>query len=301
MVRCHAKLNLFLKILGKRPDGYHDLISIMQSIDLSDIIRLEETQTNAIEITCSNPNVPLDHTNIAWKAAETLTKVTHKPSRGIKISIEKGIPLMGGLAGGSANGAGTLRALQKLWNLPIDEKTLIDLAAQIGSDVPFCLIGGTALVRGKGEIVEPLPTGLADLSVRGGAFLLVIPPVKVNTKEAYDSLDLYRQAENIEPDESIDPLLLMQTWQKAIFEGTIVELLHNDFEPVVLRNYPILSDIHKNLRNTAGHALISGSGSTIFAWFPTVNDALAAQNAYTPVANEATLISLPVSKGIELD
>ncbi|MFH1676966.1 MAG: 4-(cytidine 5'-diphospho)-2-C-methyl-D-erythritol kinase, partial [bacterium] len=137
---CNAKLNLFLKVYSKRSDGFHDLISVMQSIDLADTLEIRQ-EAGDFEITCSNPTVPLDENNSVRRAAKLLSEKFGRSLDGLRIRIEKNIPVMGGLAGGSADAAGTISGLVKLWELDVPDKELLILAARIGSDVPFCMLG----------------------------------------------------------------------------------------------------------------------------------------------------------------
>ena len=301
-VRCHAKLNLFLKVYGKRPDGFHDIISVMQSIDLADRLLLEQTNSEGIEIVCSRPGVPLDNSNLVWKAAELLSRETGYLHGGLKIRIEKDIPVMAGLAGGSADAAGALEALRKLWKLEIDDTVLYSLAGKLGSDVPFCLLGGTAIAGGRGEVLEPFPTGLADRLPDTGAFVVITPPIQVETKGAYDLLDRMREKETRNWsslwEEHSD---IREVWNAALIEGNFSTFFTNDFEEPVLGSIPELASIHAHLRNSAGHALLSGSGASMFAYFPVTTLAIAAAESYVPLNGESALVAFPVGRGVELD
>ena len=163
-----AKVNLTLEILGKRPDGYHEIVSIMQTIDLADSLRLEAAE--GIELHVAGPaasGMPEDQTrNLAYRAAATLRAAAGRTGLGARIVLEKRIPAGMGLGGGSSDAAAVLRGLDRLWRLDLDHKTLTTIAAGIGSDVPFFLHGGTALVRGRGEVIEPLPDSMTlDLTL----------------------------------------------------------------------------------------------------------------------------------------
>lgn len=299
-VKSYAKLNLFLKVYDKRPDGFHDIISIMQSIDLADTLTFDDAAdgNSGIRITCNDPEIPTDESNLVWKAAEILANSINLTNYGLKIHIVKNIPPMGGLAGGSSNAAATLIALRQIWCPEKPSELLFKLAAEIGSDIPFCLQGGTVLVRGKGEILEPLPEGL-DRKFPEGVFLLVLPPVKVETGPAYDAIDSGRETDVRKWDSLWDEhLTVLEGWLNGIGYGDFTYLFHNDFENPVFNYHPELEAIHENLRNHAGHALMSGSGSTIFAWFPSMNDAFAARDSYSPVAGESVLLARPVGQGM---
>jgi len=300
-VNCFAKINLFLKVYGKRPDGYHDIISLMQSIDLADSLVLEETDGEGIEISCSNPDVPVDERNLVWKAAGVLAEQVGRPAAGLRVKITKNIPLMGGLAGGSADGAGALAGLCRLWGLDFDDSVLLRLAAKVGSDVPFCLVGGTALVRGRGEIVEPMPVGIVESAKGSGAFLLVLPPVGVDTKSAYDALDESRLKEARKWDDlMIEYVETRDNWMVAIADASFPVLFHNDFEASLFSSSPELVAVSTNLRNHAGHAILSGSGPSMFAWFTDVSEANAARDRYVPIAGETALVAYPVADGVQV-
>jgi 4-diphosphocytidyl-2-C-methyl-D-erythritol kinase len=177
-LRAYAKLNLSLKVIGKRPDGYHDIDSVMQSISLHDEIDIKAGDAG-IKVKCSIPGI---EDNTAQKAAELLLAET-KINSGVNIYIKKNIPLSSGLGGGSADAAATLIGLNRLFGLNLHRDKLRELGAKIGSDVPFCLIGGTANCTGRGEVVE------RTNPQTGSAFMLVIPKIEVLTKLVYDRYD----------------------------------------------------------------------------------------------------------------
>jgi 4-diphosphocytidyl-2-C-methyl-D-erythritol kinase len=177
-LRAYAKLNLTLKINGKRQDGYHDIDSVMQSISLHDEVDINTTDSG-IKVSCSIPGI---ENNTAQKAAELFLSET-KIKGGVNIHIKKNIPLASGLGGGSADAAATLIGLFKLFNLNLHKDKLLELGAKIGSDVPFCLTGGTARCTGRGEVVERINPQ------SGSVFMLVIPKIEVSTKIIYNKYD----------------------------------------------------------------------------------------------------------------
>jgi 4-diphosphocytidyl-2-C-methyl-D-erythritol kinase len=177
-LRAYAKLNLSLKIVGKRPDGYHDIDSLMQSVSLHDEIDITASDSG-IKVKCSIPGI---EDNSAYKAAQLLLDEA-KIKSGVLIQIKKNIPLSAGLGGGSADAAATLIGVNKLFNLNLHRDKLLDIGQKIGSDVPFCLVGGTARCTGRGERVEKVNPQT------GSAFMLVIPAIKVPTKAVYERLD----------------------------------------------------------------------------------------------------------------
>ncbi len=177
-LRAYAKLNLSLSIIGKRPDGYHDIDSMMQSVSLHDEVDLKAIESG-IKVKCSIPDI---EDNTAQKAAELLLAEA-KIKSGVSIQIKKNIPVSAGLGGGSADAAATLIGLNKLFDLNLHREKLLELAAKIGSDVPFCLVGGTARCTGRGDIVAK------ENPQTGAVFMLVIPNIEVPTKIVYDKFD----------------------------------------------------------------------------------------------------------------
>src|SRR5262245_6155827 len=178
-VRSYAKINWTLDVLFKREDGYHELRTIYQTVSLHDTLRI--SASDEIEVTSNDPRVPKDNTNLAFKAAMLLRKATGS-GRGARIEIEKRIPVAAGLGGGSSNAAVTLLALVKLWQLDIDDTELNQLAGELGSDVPFFLVGGTALGTGRGEVVEPIE------QVHWENLVLANPSFPISTRDAYEKL-----------------------------------------------------------------------------------------------------------------
>ena len=250
--RSFAKINWTLDVLFKREDGYHELRTIYQSVSLQDQLRLTET-SGAIEIICEDPRVPCDETNLAFKAALMLREVTGA-SKGARIEIEKRIPVAAGLGGGSSNGAAALLALIKLWQIEIDDEELIRIAARLGSDVPFFLIGGTALGVGRGEEVYPIE------EARCKNLLLVNPGFAVSTRDAYERVSRLTSPEAA----SIIPFTLLAA--KGIRELPLVA--RNDLEAPVLAAHPEIAEVKRRLLSLgAKHALMSGSGATVFGVF----------------------------------
>ncbi len=251
-VQSYAKINWTLDVLFKREDGYHELRTIYQTVSLHDELKLSET-TGAIEIACEDPRVPCDETNLAFKAAVLLREATGT-SKGARIEIEKRIPVAAGLGGGSSNAAATLLALIRLWQIEIDERELIRIAARLGSDVPFFLIGGTALGVGRGEEVSPIE------QVHCEHLLLVNPGFAVSTRDAYEKLSRLTSSEAA----SIIPFTLPAA--KGIRELPLVA--RNDLEEPVLAAYPEIAEVKRRLLSLgARHALMSGSGATVFGVF----------------------------------
>ncbi len=264
-----AKINLYLEITGNRPDGYHDLVMILQSIDLCDRVDIRkiirQIGTDEIQITCTNPEVPCDRTNLAYKAAALMQSVYPQIS-GMEIAIDKQIPLGAGLAGGSGNAAAVLVGIDRLWDLGLTQSQICDFAAELGSDIPFCVTGGTALATGRGEILSPLPN-LTDL------VLVICKPrqIAIATAWAYQTF----RKQNLLATSTVKDQNLSSQMVAAIASGgdsapnRIGRLLYNDLERVVLPEYPAIADLkNKLLDQECLGAMMSGSGSTVFAIAP---------------------------------
>jgi 4-diphosphocytidyl-2-C-methyl-D-erythritol kinase len=251
-IRSYAKINWTLDVLFKRDDGYHELRTIYQTVSLHDQLLITETSGD-IEIVCEDSRVPCDETNLAFKAAAALREATNT-TKGARIEIQKRIPVAAGLGGGSSNAAATLRALVKLWKLQIDELELFRIGAALGSDVPFFLIGGTALGVGRGEEVYPIE------QVRCENLLLVNPGFAVSTRDAYEKLSRLTRPE------PASIIAFSQLAAKGIRELPLAA--RNDLEAPVLAAYPEIAEVKRRLLSLgARHALMSGSGATVFGVF----------------------------------
>jgi 4-diphosphocytidyl-2-C-methyl-D-erythritol kinase len=257
-IQSFAKINWTLDVLYKREDGYHELRTIYQTVSLHDHLRITETN-ELIEIVSDDPRVPCDQTNLAFKAAALLREATGT-SKGARIEIEKRIPVAAGMGGGSSNAAATLLALVKLWQVEIDERELSRIAAALGSDVPFFLIGGTALGVGRGEEVHPIE------QVHCEHLLLVNPGFAVSTRDAYEKLSRLTSPEAA----SIIPFALLAA--KGIRELPLAA--RNDLEVPVLAAHPEIAEVKRRLLSLgARHALMSGSGATVFGVFDNLKTA----------------------------
>jgi 4-diphosphocytidyl-2-C-methyl-D-erythritol kinase len=255
-VRSLAKINLDLRVLRKRPDGFHELRTIFQTISLADTIGIEyQRGRTRIELK-SNLNIP---GNLILQAADSVMKSARATGR-LRFDLVKRIPLGGGLGGGSSNAAAVLLALPVLLNKQLPFERLLELAAELGSDVPFFLTGGTAVGIGRGAEVYPLPDALArlpDASARPG--LLIAPGIHSSTPAAYEALKL-----QVLPEVSADRINKFQ----AAAWGTAPQRT-NDFETVVFRQHPQLKSIKgKLLKLGAWRAMMTGSGSALFGLFP---------------------------------
>lgn len=260
-INSYAKINLYLRIGKRLSSGYHSIQAVMQSIELSDTISIEPVSEDKIIVECTNKELENEN-NLAYKAA-LLLKKKFKVRQGAKIFIEKNVPIEAGLGGGSSNAATALTSLNKLWGLKLKETQLIELASQIGSDVPFFIGENAALVEGIGDKVKPIKKSFSINLV------LINPGFRVSTKWAYSAFD--KQKPKIKTKADINQLI------KAIEKKDIKEIannLHNDFEPIITKKYKVVQDIKTNLlRNDALNACISGSGPTVFGIFNSIYEA----------------------------
>ncbi len=256
-----AKLNWTLEILGKRPDGYHELRTLLQTISLADELRFTEIG-QGVEIVCDHPGTPADETNLAHRAAASFLSLTGL-KRGVRIEIVKHIPLAAGLGGGSSNAAVTLIALQALWETRLAPRDLFALGSKLGADVPFFFIGGTCLGVGRGDEVYPVE------DLRSDYLLLVNAGIRSLTGAAYRNLppELTNPSSAGKMPLSLEAVYTDTVSRSGQPEG-ICSRLHNDLEAPVFALHPKLGEIKERLtRSCARGVLMSGSGSTIFAIF----------------------------------
>ena len=250
-----AKINLFLKVLRKRDDGYHDIVSVMQPISLYDEILMEMENGSGIIVSCDNANVPCDRTNLAYRAAAEFFRTTGI-NRRLSITIKKNIPVAAGLGGGSSNAAAVLRALNEITSQNISTGSLIEIGAGIGSDVPLFIVGKSCIARGRGESLEPI-------ELPKFWYILINPGFPVSTQWAYQNLNLTKSNEDINIailKVSLEDPVGIQQWQG---------LLANDLEEVTIGKYPEIKEIKDALSAVgATGALMSGSGPTVFGIFP---------------------------------
>jgi 4-diphosphocytidyl-2-C-methyl-D-erythritol kinase len=252
-----CKVNLLLNILGKRPDGFHELETVMQPVNLCDELTFECGGTG-LQLSCSHPELPVDSKNLVHRAAEEFLKAADI-SGGVTIRLEKKIPLAAGLGGGSGNAATTLLALNELFDQPLSGAKLRELAASLGSDIPFFLQDKPALATGRGEKIQPLESFPA---LRGRAFLLIHPGFGILTAWAYQALARFPEALNGRPGRAQKLISKLQT---DGLHATSSEF-YNSLEAPAFEKFPVLALFQKFLRANGAHAaLMSGSGSTTFA------------------------------------
>ncbi len=264
-----AKINLYLEIIGDRPDGYHELVMILQSIDLADHLEIRPNGTQEFRLTCSHPQVPTDETNLAYRAAQLMKQEFSKAFAnygGVDITIDKRIPVAAGLAGGSTDAAAVLVGLDLIWELGLTLPELQQLGEKLGSDVPFCMAGGTAIATGRGEKLDPIED-LESLWVVLGKY----QSLEVSTPWAYKT---YRQQFG---HEYVSDRPGVKSRTLKVHSGPLVQaishkeqpkigkLLHNDLEKVVLPEYPQVNHLRNILQQSGGFGtMMSGSGPTVF-------------------------------------
>ncbi len=252
----YAKLNLTLDVLGKREDGYHDLRSVMQTISIRDDVEIDIGTGKPWNLLCSVEGIPTDERNLAWKAAEVYCEAMKKDPGGLEIRILKRIPSGAGMGGGSADAAAVLRALNRHYGNPLSVMALAELGAQVGSDVPFCVLCGTAMVEGRGERLRKLP------DMPECIFVVCKPEFSVSTPELYRKID--EVTIGCRPDN--------QAMESALLAGDlekVAENVYNVFDPVVTAEHLELNYI-KSVCNTYGSMAqqMTGSGSAVFAILP---------------------------------
>jgi len=265
-IRSFAKVNLALAVLGRRDDGFHEIRTVFQSIDLHDEIEIRPSAR--LELHCENlAAVPLEQ-NTVWRAAQALARAVPPPA-GARITLKKRIPPGSGLGAGSSNAAAAILGLCRFWDLKVPAAGLRPMAAGIGSDVPFFLQGGTALGIGRGEEIYPLP------EIPPAHLVVVCPGIQISTAAAYQSLNL--------PLTSKDRANRIESFCSQLTDnaGYLAEIF-NDFETAILPAYPEVTEAKNFLKKRGARAtLLSGSGSSVFGFFPDEESALAASRSST--------------------
>lgn len=263
-IKAYAKVNLGLDVVGKREDGYHLLKMIMQTVDLYDEIEINKADDDKITIKCNIPYVPVDNRNLMYKAA-VLFMDRYDIKSGLRININKNIPVAAGMAGGSTDAAAVLKALNKLFEVNAPYEELVELALKIGADVPYCINGGTAVCEGIGEVITKLP------QFKNVIMVIVKPSFGVSTKEVYGNLDISRIKKHVKIDDIVNSM-------KKNNINAVCYNMKNVLENVTIRKYPVIKDI-KNMmiKQGAKGSLMSGSGPTVFGIF---QDMMSAQRCF---------------------
>lgn len=262
-VRAPAKINLHLGVGRPRPDGLHPLATVYQAVGLYDDVTVAEDGAWSVDLTEPVPGVPLDDANIVIRAGRALM-AHHELDLAARITISKGIPVMGGMAGGSADAAATLLALDRLWDLETSDDDLLAIAGTLGSDVPFALLGGTALGSGHGQVVTPVPDNTS------------VWWVVVLSDEGLSTPAVYRHFDELSPDAPEEPPV-PEALLAALADGAALDvgdLLANDLWPAARDLRPDLVDVEVQLRSLGGDGvLLSGSGPTLLLLHDNVDDA----------------------------
>ncbi len=267
-IQSPCKVNLLLNILGKRADGFHELETVMHPVNLHDRLLLARAghEERGIQLTCSEPSLPVDAGNLVHRAASAFLQAA-RVEEGVRLHLEKRIPLAAGLGGGSGNAASTLLGLNQLFGQPLAPDQLHQIAAALGSDIPFFLQSKPALATGRGENIFPLD---AFPALRGAAFLLIHPGFGISTAWAYQQLAKFPQALNGRPGRA---QTLVNLLQSASLPAASAEF-YNSLEAPALDKYPLLALFQEFLRSHGAAAtLMSGSGSTTFAIAPSEAEA----------------------------
>ena len=287
-LKSRAKINLSIDVLGKRQDGYHLVEMIMQTIDLYDLIEINEKDNDQITIKSTSDEIPLDCNNLVYKAAN-LIKKTFNINKGVEIHIKKNIPVAAGMAGGSSNAAAALVGLNKLWNLNLSNQQLEKIGLKLGADVPFCINGGAVLASGIGEELTPIKGLTKDVCI-----LVCKPDLFVSTKEVYeciDSKDIDKRPNN---KFLIECLKNEDTRQLAENMFNVLEGVTMDKHPVIQQSKDIMTN------NRALGAMMSGSGPTVFGLYENREDAVKCK-AILEKQFKQTFVVACEEKGVEVN
>lgn len=263
-LNAYGKLNLSLDVVGKKPNGYHLVRMIMQTVDLYDTITIKKQAEQGITLSTNREDLPTNEDNLIYKAAKMLMDEFHITD-GVSIHLEKRIPVAAGMAGGSTDCAATLNGINQLFQLGLSKEELMERGVKMGADIPYCVLGGTALSEGIGEVLTPLK------DIPDCRLLLIKPNIDVSTKWVYTTLKWDEIKEHPDTDGMIADL------EQGNLSG-ISSKLKNVLEEVTIPEYPVIDDIKKTMRSLgADNALMSGSGPTVFGIF---TDSNAGETAY---------------------
>ncbi len=281
--KAYAKINLGLDVIGKRDDGYHLVKMIMQNVDIYDTLTFEDTEDGEITLTSSDDGIPTDGSNLICRVALQL-KETFSVNKGVRIELEKRIPVAAGMAGGSTDAAAAYLALNELWELSLSKEELCKMAVKLGADIPYCIVGGTALSEGIGEVLSPV-NNKAEYQL-----VVAKPDIAVSTGWVYTELDSHE----IKSHPDIDGI------KSAIEAGDVrsmCEKIGNVLEPVTVSKYPVIADIEKILEdNGAVRAFMTGSGPTVFAIY---DDSEKAAKGYEAAGKSGLARQLFLTKPID--
>ena len=262
-----GKINLGLDVLGRRDNGYHDVRMVMQTVYLYDQIKIERTKEPGIQLSTNLFYLPVNENNLAYQAANLLME-EFQISEGVKITLDKHIPVAAGMAGGSSNAAAVLFGINQMFSLGLSQKELMERGVTLGADVPYCIIRGTVLAEGIGEILTPLP------DMPKCYILIAKPPISVSTKMVYEKLDAHEIQEHPDIDGILHGLENQDLQQIASCMGNVLE-------KVTIEEYPVIEEIKSVMKdNGALNAMMSGSGPTVFGIY---DDKQQAKNAASKI------------------
>ena len=287
-LKSRAKINLSIDVLGKRQDGYHLVEMIMQTIDLYDLIEINEKDNDQITIKSTSDEIPLDCNNLVYKAAN-LIKKTFNINKGVEIHIKKNIPVAAGMAGGSSNAAAVLVGLNKLWNLNLSNQQLEKIGLKLGADVPFCINGGAVLASGIGEELTPIKGLTKDVCI-----LVCKPDLFVSTKEVYECID------SKDIDKRPNNKFLIECLKNE-HTRQLAENMFNVLEGVTMDKHPVIQQIKDIMTNNrALGAMMSGSGPTVFGLYENREDAVKCK-AILEKQFKQTFVVACEEKGVEVN
>ena len=262
-----GKINLGLDVLGRRDNGYHDVRMVMQTVYLYDQIKIERTKEPGIQLSTNLFYLPVNENNLAYQAANLLME-EFQISEGVKITLDKHIPVAAGIAGGSSNAATVLFGINQMFSLGLSQKELMERGVTLGADVPYCIMRGTVLAEGIGEILTPLP------DMPKCYILIAKPPISVSTKMVYEKLDAHEIQEHPDIDGILHGLENQDLQQIASCMGNVLE-------KVTIEEYPVIEEIKSVMKdNGALNAMMSGSGPTVFGIY---DDKQRAKNAASKI------------------
>lgn len=285
-VKAYAKINLMLDIVSTRTDGYHNLFMIMQSVGVYDTVTVKSTSSKKITITCDKADIPTDKKNIAYKAAESFFTATKIQNKGVSIDIKKKIPHAAGLAGGSADGAAVIVALNKIYGTQFSNDELCDIGVKVGADVPFCICGGTLLSQGIGDVLNKVKP------LRKCYILLAKPDFGVNTGYAYSMFD---KNGKVHTPDKLGMLYAMQSRDLT----QICSKMENVFEQFIeVPNRVTMKEIMR--KHNALGVCMSGSGPTVFGIYENKCDVVNAAKELKPYSADLCICT-PVSKGCKAE
>lgn len=286
-LKAYAKINLGLDVVRKREDGYHEVRMIMQTVKLFDKLTFRVLEEDAIRLKTNLGFLPADENNLVYKAVKLL-KDTYHVTKGMEIDLFKCIPVAAGMAGGSTDCAAALVGASRLFGLSLDRQELMELGVKLGADVPYCVLRGTALSEGIGEVLTPLPP-IPDCSI-----LIAKPPISVSTKFVYEHLDAKGLSEHPDIDGMVDAI-------KSGSLSGITSRMENVLETVTIPAYPVIEEIKDCMKEQgAMNALMSGSGPTVFGIFEDERQALSTKRLIQEkeLANQVYVVK-PFNQNIE--